>query len=167
MEEAVANDMLGNDMLQRLADNGRGALSRYHNCAQASFSVLQDEFHLEGGPIVKALTPFPGLASRGETCGAVIGCLMAIGLVYASDIPGDGQGYLAAVDPARRFCTRFVERNGSTACASILQANLGFSVDLTDPAQARAYSAAGGGKVCSNLVAAAVQVAGEVIAGRG
>jgi len=53
---------------------------------------------------LKALTPFPGIALRGETCGAVIGPLMAIGLVYGRDDLGDWKGYLASLPPSRRFC---------------------------------------------------------------
>ena len=49
------------------------------NCAQTTFLTLQEQFDLEGGAILKALTPFPGIALRGETCGAVTGSLMALG----------------------------------------------------------------------------------------
>jgi hypothetical protein len=55
------------------------------NCAQTSFITLQESFDLEDGGILKALTPLPGIALRGETCGAVIGSLMALGLVYGRD----------------------------------------------------------------------------------
>ena len=44
-----------------------------NHCAQTSFAVLDELFQLGGGAAFKALTPFPGIALRGETCGAVIG----------------------------------------------------------------------------------------------
>lgn len=69
-----------------LAQNARDTLTRSGNCAQASFAVLQEEFELDSGEILKALTPFPGIALRGETCGAVVGCLMALGLVVGSRV---------------------------------------------------------------------------------
>jgi len=84
------------------------------NCAQTSFVVLQEEFDLEGDQILRALTPFPGIALRGETCGAVIGCLMALGLEFGRDDLSDWRGYIGSLPSARRFCTRFEEENGST-----------------------------------------------------
>ena len=72
-----------------LASQVKDVLDRSQNCAQTSFAVLQHEFNLDGGTILKALTPFPGIALRGETCGAVIGCLMAIGLVHGSTVCGE------------------------------------------------------------------------------
>ena len=55
----------------RLAKKVNEVLDQSKNCAQTSFAVLQGEFNLEGGAILKALTPFPGIALRSETCGAV------------------------------------------------------------------------------------------------
>jgi C_GCAxxG_C_C family probable redox protein len=55
------------------------------NCDQTTFLTLRDEFDLEGDEVLKALTPFPGIALRGETCGAVTGGLMILGLVYGRD----------------------------------------------------------------------------------
>ena len=66
------------------------------NCAQTTFLTLQEQFDLEDGGILKALTPFPGIASRGETCGAVTGSLMALGLIHGRDKEhlNDWQAYL-------------------------------------------------------------------------
>ena len=51
------------------------------SCSQGTFAALQEEFNLGGGTeMIKAATFMPGMASRKETCGAVVGCLMALGL---------------------------------------------------------------------------------------
>ncbi len=138
-------------------------LAQSSNCAQTSFAVLQAEFNLEGEQILKALTPFPGIALRGETCGAVVGCLMALGLVYGRDDLGDWKAYLASLPPARRFCRRFVEHNGSTACSAILEAKMGRNYDLADREQAFQYALAGGANVCGEVITNAVQIAAEII----
>jgi hypothetical protein len=51
-------------------------------CSQTSFYALNETFNLKADKIVKALASFPGIAFRGETCGAVTGSLLAIALVY-------------------------------------------------------------------------------------
>jgi C_GCAxxG_C_C family probable redox protein len=155
---------LSQDDLDRIGQKGRETLDRCGNCAQASFAVLNEEFGLGGETVLKALTPFPGIALRGETCGAVVGSLMAIGLVYGRDDLEDWHGYIGSLPPARRFTRRFEELHGSTACASILEAKLGRRFNLADTGESLQYVEAGGPKVCGEIVAAAVQVASGIIA---
>src|SRR4030066_1593080 len=161
------SETLSEATLERLAKSARDTLTRCRNCAQSSFAVLQEEFSLEGGPILKALPPFPGIALRGETCGAVVGSLMAIGFVYGRDDLDDWHAYLASLPPARRFARRFVDRNGSTACDSILEATLGRKFNLADPAESLQYVEAGGAHACGEVIVSAVQIAAELIAKRG
>lgn len=156
-------DVSREDRLGALAQKAKDTLARSGNCAQTSFAVLQEAFDLEGREILKALTPFPGIALRGETCGAVVGCLMALGVVFGRDQLDDWKGYTASLPPARRFCQRFEEAHGSTSCVSILEAKLGRRFNLADSAEAAEYIAAGGAQTCGEVVASAVQIAAEAI----
>ena len=81
----MTGSMCEEDRLNELARKATEAHPRYGNCAQAPLSILQEQFGLDHVAILKALEPSPGIALRGETCGAVIGYLMAIGLVFESD----------------------------------------------------------------------------------
>ena len=159
----MTNTISQEDRLNKRTQKVTETLDRSKNCAQTSFAVLQEEFDLEGGPILKALTPFPGIALRGETCGAVIGCLMAIGLVYGRDDLDDWKGYLASLPPSRRFCRRFEEEHGSTACADLLEIKLGHRYDLANRVDALKYAASGGKKTCGKIIASAVEIAAEII----
>lgn len=156
-------DMLREDRLSALAQEVRDTLALSSNCAQTSFAVLQQEFDLEGGTILKALTPFPGIALRGETCGAVAGCLMAIGLVYGRDRLDDWKGYIASLPPSRGFCRRFEEVHGSTSCAQLLEAKLGRRFNLADRGESLEYVAVGGPQACSEIITTAVQIAADII----
>jgi C_GCAxxG_C_C family probable redox protein len=150
-------------MLAGLAQKSDEYLALSGNCAQASFLALQEQFELKDGAILKALTPFPGIALRGETCGAVVGCLMALGLVYGREKLDDWAGYLASLSPARRFCRRFEKECGSIMCGDILEAELGTGFNLADPAGFAEYLAAGGPEKCTAVVRKAVRIAAEVI----
>ncbi len=159
---------MGNDPLNTYEKNPfvskvKDILIESGNCAQTSFVVLQEKFDLEGDQILRALTPFPGIALRGETCGAVIGCLMALGLEFGRDDLSDWRGYIGSLPSARRFCMRFEEENGSTDCASILEEKLGRNYDLADRTEALEYATSGGPEACSEVVASAVQIASEAI----
>lgn len=146
-----------------IAQSAKELFLKSGNCAQASFAVLCQEYDLEGDQILKALTAFPGLALRGETCGAVIGSLMALGLVYGRDDLADWRGYLGSLPSARKFCKRFEAENGGTACSAILQTKLGRSFDLANGVEVIKYSSAGGPQVCAEVVASAVLIASKGI----
>lgn len=151
------------DEKNRLANRAKEILMESGNCAQTSFAVLQEEFDLIGDQILRALTPFPGIALRGETCGAVVGSLMALGLEFGRDDLSDWRGYIGSLPSARRFCKQFEEENGSTICARILENKLGRNYDLADKTEALEYATSGGPDACSEVVASAVQLASEAI----
>jgi C_GCAxxG_C_C family probable redox protein len=146
-----------------LSSKAREILEESGNCAQTTFAILQEEFDLDGNQILRALTPFPGIAFRGETCGAVVGCLMALGLESGRDDLSDWRGYIGSLPSARRFCMRFEEENGNTDCASILKDKLGRSYDLANRTEALEYASSGGPEACTDVVASAVQIAAEAI----
>ena len=136
-------------------------LAETQNCAQSAFFGLEQHFELEGGPMLKALAPFPGIALRGETCGAVTGAMLALGLVFGTD---DGSGDLSTTyAPARELCQRLEELKGSLQCADLLEQGIGRSIDFTSPIEFRDYSASGGPAYCAGIVTAAVQIAAEII----
>src|SRR4030067_1317730 len=129
--------------------------------------VLKEQFHLDDGMIMKALTPFPGVALRGETCGAVIGSLMALGLVFGRDNIDDMPGYLRSLPPPRKFCRQFEKEQGNTMCGAILEAKLGKRYNLANPIESALYFASGGPERCAEVVASAVRIAAEIIVDKG
>jgi len=162
----MAHKSLSEDRMRSLEEEVIKTLNISKNCAQTSFSVLQKEFDLEGKEILKALTPFPGLGLRGETCGAVSGCLMALGLVFGREDLADWKGYLRSLPPARRFCRQFEAEHGSTACADLLEAKMGRNYNLADRWESLKYAAKGGKKTCGKIISSAVIISAELIEGK-
>lgn len=136
------------------------------NCAQSAFAALQEKFNLDGENILKALTPFPGLALRGEACGAVVGSLMALGLVYGRNDLSDKKGYIASLPSARRLCDQFEKKYGGTSCANILKTTMGKKYNLANREESNEYLMAGGQQTCGEVVASAVQIAATMISKR-
>ena len=150
------------DQLERKAIEN---LTLCGNCAQTTFLTLQEQFDLEDGAILKALTPFPGIALRGETCGAVTGSLMALGLIYGRDKEhlNDWQAYLKSLPPTRRFCRRFEEELGSTMCGDIVEAEYGQRFDLADPVDAMQWMNCGALDRCGAVIGKGVRIAANII----
>jgi len=136
-----------------------------HHCAQSSFMALKDQFGLKGEHVVKALTPMPGIAERGETCGAVTGPLMAMGLIYGRDINhlDNWDTYQASLVPTGHFCELFEKEFGTTLCSQVQEGKFGRCYRLTDPGELQEFQNAGATEKCSEVVRAAVHMAAEII----
>jgi C_GCAxxG_C_C family probable redox protein len=93
------------------------------NCAQSVFSAFAVQFDLDEETAAKIATSFGGgLARRGETCGAVSGALMAIGLVHGAATPeAKEKVYMLA----QEFMRLFEEKYGNLRCRDLIGFNIG------------------------------------------
>jgi C_GCAxxG_C_C family probable redox protein len=160
-------DMKPAEMNERLSERVDHYLPLTCNCAQSSFGALRDAFGFEDGGIFKALTPFPGLG-RGETCGAVTGCVMALGLLFGNaehDLV-EGRASPAAAEGTKEFCDRFEEQHSSLRCREILEYALGSGVPPDDQVKAAEWTSRME-RSCSGLVQEAVRTAARIIVKRG
>jgi len=153
------------EFFQYLDTLAEANMQRCHHCAQATFLSLRQGFGLPDGGILKALTPLPGIAERGETCGAVIGSLMALGLVFGRDQIEDATRWRTSLVPARSFCARFEEQLGSTQCGDLLEKHFGKRYDLADPLERAEFIGArpGPSEICGGVVRTAVRIAAELM----
>ena len=153
------------DMVNRLQNRVNENLQLSGNCAQTAFLSLMDEFQLGGDEILKALTPFPGIALRGETCGAVTGSLLAIGLKFGRDRHNldNWQAYIDSLRPSRRFCRSFEGEFGSTMCAAIVKDKFGRHFDLADPQEAMQWYQCGAFEKCAEVIGKSVCLAAEIL----
>ena len=151
------------DTLRELDQKAKRYLSISGNCAQSSFLALSEQFGLGDGTTLKALTPFPGIALRGETCGAVVGGLLALGLVYGRDRLDDWEGHLRSLRPARAFCRAFENEFDSTMCGEVLRKLFGRTYNLADPAEAAEWRKDGSNEKCPLVVAGACRMAAGIM----
>jgi C_GCAxxG_C_C family probable redox protein len=130
------------------------------NCTQAVFSTIAPEHGLDGGTAARAATAFGGgLARRGETCGAVTGALMAIGLARGNNRPADKEVKERTYELAREFIKRFESRNGSIACRELL------GCDISTPeGHERAKREGLFDTVCAKLVRDSVEIVRRLLA---
>lgn len=156
---------LNQEMVDRLLNRVNENLHLSGNCAQTAFLSLMDEFKLDGDEILKALTPFPGIALRGETCGAVSGSLMAIGLEFGRDRHNldNWQGYIDSLRPSRRFCRLFEGEFGSTMCAEIVEDKFGRHFNLADPQEAMQWYQCGAFEKCGEVIGKGVCLAANIL----
>lgn len=165
-EELSKMRQMPRDLVYQLLDQKVDQyMQRSHHCAQSSFMAMKELFGLKGEEVVKALTPMPGIAERGETCGALTGPLMAMGLIYGRGIHqlDNWETYQKSLIPAGDFYDHFEQEFGTTLCHEIQQGKFGRCYHLTDPGELQEFQNDGATEKCSEVVRKAVHLAADTI----
>jgi C_GCAxxG_C_C family probable redox protein len=160
---ASAGDKTKEEILQELDQKVDDLMPEYGNCAQTSFGVLNKQFKLKAKKMIPALKPFPGIALRGETCGAVSGSMLAIGLYFESAKRKDSRQTTNTTQYASEFTTAFENEFGSTMCKGVQQHQYDRSYDLRDEKEKIEFMQAAASGKCKEVVKRAVRFAGEIM----
>jgi C_GCAxxG_C_C family probable redox protein len=129
------------------------------NCSQSVFAALAPELGLDQETALKIAAPFGGGISRmGETCGAVTGALMAIGLKEGFSEP-DPAAKERIYQIGRQLLARFSELHASTRCRDLLGCDLSTPEGLAKARQRGVFK-----NQCPVYVKDAVQIASGMLA---
>ncbi|MDR0477734.1 MAG: C-GCAxxG-C-C family protein [Desulfobulbaceae bacterium] len=91
------------------------------NCSQSILSTYCEEFGLDKKTALKIASGFGGGMGRlQETCGAVLGAYLLIGLKHGHFLPEDRDSKEKAYALIQEFAMRFKERNKTTNCRELL-----------------------------------------------
>ena len=107
------------EMLEHVEQKAGDYEELYGSCAQGTLLALQEEFNLGNAQTLKAATAMPGIALRGEACGAVVGAIMALGMAFGREKPDDFKAVQRTTSAARKLCKRFEEEFGGCTCREV------------------------------------------------
>jgi C_GCAxxG_C_C family probable redox protein len=120
--------------------------------------------HLADGGALKASTALAGgVARMAQTCGALMGGVMAIGLVLGRERLEDIQAYRDTMAASYEMYDRFKEEVGSTVCFEIQTMLLGRSFDFKVEADAEEWYKTGGLEKCPMVCGIAARIAADII----
>jgi len=98
-----------------------------YNCAQSIFYAYGPELELDGETALKVATGLGGgMGGRGETCGAVTGGILALGLRFGRGGQQDRSVAEVAYQKTQSLMAAFERAHGSCSCRTLLG-----GVDLT------------------------------------
>ncbi len=129
-------NMKREEVLQKAYDTAFAYERDLGNCPQAMLATMHDIFGIGGDDAFKSGTGFAGggaLAGDG-TCGALVGGIMAVGLVLGRDKEaykskkGAGRLYKAT----KKLHDKFVEEFGGAVCKDVQKKIFGRSFNLWD-----------------------------------
>lgn len=140
----------------------------YEGCSRAVLQALQCHLHLEDGGALKASTALAGgIARMGESCGALIGGMMAIGLVQGKEELDDIQAYRDTMAASHELYHRFKREVGGTMCSEIQKGLFGRNFDFNNDEEAEEWLKAGGLEKCPLVCGIAARMAADIILSQG
>jgi C_GCAxxG_C_C family probable redox protein len=138
------------------------AASRFaegYNCSLAVLSAYAPVVGLAEETALKIAAGFGGGMGRmAETCGAVTGALMVLGLKHGATSP-DREAKERIYEQVREFAKRFKARNGSLVCRELLGCDISTPEGLQRAREADFVS-----KICPKFVRDAAEILKEMLA---
>jgi C_GCAxxG_C_C family probable redox protein len=152
------------ELLDRIEKTAHDYEKKYHGCSRCVLKAIQENMKIGDPTSLKGVTPLAaGVAMRGETCGALLGGLVALGIVTASEDFGDEGAMTNSISLGFRLTRRIEKEFGSTKCTEIQKSKLGKSYSLADPNQYQEFIAASGYVECPKVVGKVARITADFI----
>ena len=137
--------------LNQTSEAVRNLLDGYM-CSEAILKAYAKDFGLDETITVKLASGFAGGMAQGDTCGAVTGAIMAIGLKYGTEGKTDQYARDRLFLKVQEFSHQFRQRRDTLVCGKILIMN---GIDPTNPEDMKTLRDK---NVCNQIVADAVDI---------
>ena len=129
------------------------------NCSQAVISVYAEESGLSPKIALKIAQGFGGGMGRlAQTCGAVTGAFMVLGLKYGNDDTHDKEAKERVYRLVREFARRFENRNSSIVCRELLGCDISKPEGIMVAKEKGLFTS-----VCPKMVREAVEILDEMV----
>lgn len=130
------------------------ALQKFQSfsCSQSVFSSFAEELGLDENTALKLSSGFGGGMACAETCGAVTGAYMVIGMKYGHTSP-DLLAKNNTKELILKFNQHFKDKHGSLICKELLGCDIS-----TDDGRVRAKEKDAFNKFCPKFVATACEI---------
>ena len=100
------------------------------DCSQIVLSNVSEKLGITKDDALKIAACFGGGMWHGETCGCVVGALIALGMKYATVEANDSEKKDALLKLKAEFEEKFCDNNGSCICKEILGYNLSIPEEM-------------------------------------
>ena len=152
------------DILDKIEKAAYDYEKDFHGCSRSIFKALQDHLNLGDIPTLKASTPLAaGVALRGEICGALLGGLLAIGIVTASEDFDDTDALTDSLAAGFRLVKKVEREFGTTNCIKMQTEKLGRSFRFDDPEEYKKFIQAKDYVKCPQVVSKIARMTAEFI----
>lgn len=128
------------------------------NCAQAVFTCFSENLGYDKELAVRTACGFGGGMGRlGETCGAVTGSYMVLGMINSKKFSDNNDRKEATYTMVRRFTEKFKAINGSAECRSLINCEIGTEEGYRFAVETNLFE-----KVCEKCIIDSIRIIEEL-----
>jgi C_GCAxxG_C_C family probable redox protein len=166
----MVRELSQEELLDKIEEAAAKCEREVHGCGRCVLAALMQ--YLELGDeasvdlILRAALPLSGgIAQTRNTCGAMLGGLMAIGMVYFSGKLEDVniEDIRAGMKLGNEYYRKFEKEIGHARCFDIRESGVGRCFDTADPDEFEKFLEAGGYELCSKVAGKAARLGAEYI----
>ena len=128
------------------------------NCSQAVLGRYGPELGLDHEQAFRIATGFGGGMRMAETCGAVTGALMVLGLKYGNSTTEDKEAKAKTYEKIVEYTSRFKTRNGSVSCRELPGCDINTPEGMEKAQENKLFST-----VCPKMVQEAAEILEEML----
>jgi C_GCAxxG_C_C family probable redox protein len=129
------------------------------NCAQAVLAVFSADLGLDRETALRVATGFGGGMGRlGNTCGAVTGAFMVLGLARGMRRTEDAAAKESTYALVAEFSKRFTEKHKTLACRELLGVDIGTADGLKAAKERSLFTT-----LCTDLIRDAVRIVEKML----
>jgi C_GCAxxG_C_C family probable redox protein len=140
------------------ADKAKAIYKEGFSCAPAVLATYCERFGLERDTALKIATGFGGGMHLGQTCGAVTGAIMVIGLKYGKTKADDNKSKEKTFELVKRLADRFRARYGSIECKALLGCDITTPEGLKEARDKKLFTT-----ICAEYVGTAAEILDEIL----
>lgn len=128
------------------------------NCSQAVLGSYSKQLGLDCEKAFKVATGFGGGMRMGDTCGAVTGAFMVLGLKYGNTTAEDKEAKAKTYKKVKEYTNRFKARNDYIMCRELLGCDLSTPEGMKEAQDKGLFSS-----ICPRMVLEAVEILEEMM----
>lgn len=140
------------------AERAKAIYKEGFSCAPAVLATYCEQFGLQRDKALKIATGFGGGMHLGQTCGAVTGAIMVIGLKYGKTKADDNKAKEKTFEVSKRFADKFRARYGSIECKALLGCDITTPEGLKEARDKKLFTT-----ICAEYVATAAEILDEIL----
>jgi C_GCAxxG_C_C family probable redox protein len=140
------------------ADKAKAIYKEGFSCSQAVLAAYCERFGLDKQQAYKVSSGFGGGMHLDQTCGAVTGAFMVIGLKYGRTRADDVEAKMKTAKMTNEFAKKFKARHGSISCTALIGCNISTLEGFEEAKKKDLFK-----QVCPKYVISAAEILDEML----
>lgn len=140
------------------ADKAAATFKEGFSCSQAVLGTYCEQFGLDKEQAYKLSTGFGGGMHLDQTCGAVTGAFMVIGLKHGRTRADDLEAKMKTAAMVVEFAKKFKARHGSIGCTELIGCNISTPEGFEEAKKKDLFK-----QVCPKYVISAAEILDEML----